>query len=621
MYQKHNFVDDQTLYARHLNEMDEQIAKNESDIEDLAADVYTKEQSDQRYARKGEGGSAAQDASQITYKNTTVEAELTSLSEEIGALQGEVERQETANQNIQNALAGKQPTGDYATRTELQNGLNGKQPAGNYPTKTEMEQAIAAAQLGGNDTPVVIPSDASDITYGDSTVADTLDTLTDGVEVVNDNRVLTKDEMLELVQHPLIGSGTVKYDEFVVRSADTLHRISPVGQVKYMNNPVYQAGKLPSECINPQYPDRKNQTYWDSTYKPAGYHHAINIGGVYALDASSLPDEFNLYLGRMGMWTLGDSEDAVWELHEQRNYPVQFTRYSFGGGENYSLSDRVEKHDEYVKLTLTKDDLADNSYIHYWGRNTKDIDCEHTDSMLVCYEVWSDVPVGNLFCTIAVDQRVADDGSSPKQLFSSRNLFVQNEPSYIIGHNISDATYERQVGTLNSPERVFENWVPAYRGGNPASVFPLQEAADINGQDMVNLGVLSWKDEHYRHLYAKQVTEKGADGKYIPRLQLAAYYDSKNNPVRISGVADPVEDDDAVSKKYVKDNMLKGDPGADGKSAYQVAVDNGYVGSEAQWISSLQGEKGDMYYLTNADRVAIANIVIGTIANGDEVMY
>src|SRR5690242_316880 len=36
----------------------------------------------------------------------------------------------------------------------------------------------------------------------------------------------------------------------------------------------------------------------------------------------------------------------------------------------------------------------------------------------------------------------------------------------------------------------------------------------------------------------------------------------------------------------------EGAPGEPGKSAYQVAVDNGYVGSEAQWLLSLRGPAG-----------------------------
>lgn len=36
-------------------------------------------------------------------------------------------------------------------------------------------------------------------------------------------------------------------------------------------------------------------------------------------------------------------------------------------------------------------------------------------------------------------------------------------------------------------------------------------------------------------------------------------------------------------------------PGAPGKSAYEIAVQNGFVGSEAQWLASLQGENGGYY--------------------------
>jgi hypothetical protein len=40
-------------------------------------------------------------------------------------------------------------------------------------------------------------------------------------------------------------------------------------------------------------------------------------------------------------------------------------------------------------------------------------------------------------------------------------------------------------------------------------------------------------------------------------------------------------------------NGLKGDTGADGLSAYQVAVINGYQGSQTDWLASLVGAKGD----------------------------
>lgn len=33
----------------------------------------------------------------------------------------------------------------------------------------------------------------------------------------------------------------------------------------------------------------------------------------------------------------------------------------------------------------------------------------------------------------------------------------------------------------------------------------------------------------------------------------------------------------------------KGEKGADGKSAYQIAVDDGFTGTESEWLESLKG--------------------------------
>lgn len=52
-----------------------------------------------------------------------------------------------------------------------------------------------------------------------------------------------------------------------------------------------------------------------------------------------------------------------------------------------------------------------------------------------------------------------------------------------------------------------------------------------------------------------------------------------------------------TAKKYVDETLTgagalkgeKGDPGSDGKSAYEIAVDNGFVGTETEWLESLKG--------------------------------
>ena len=48
---------------------------------------------------------------------------------------------------------------------------------------------------------------------------------------------------------------------------------------------------------------------------------------------------------------------------------------------------------------------------------------------------------------------------------------------------------------------------------------------------------------------------------------------------------------DAIDKKIV--SLHDGKDGVDGKSAYEIAVDNGYPGTEQAWLASLKGDKGD----------------------------
>ena len=45
----------------------------------------------------------------------------------------------------------------------------------------------------------------------------------------------------------------------------------------------------------------------------------------------------------------------------------------------------------------------------------------------------------------------------------------------------------------------------------------------------------------------------------------------------------------ALAKKYVQASIAGITDGKDGKSAYQIAVDNGYEGTEQEWLESLHG--------------------------------
>lgn len=57
---------------------------------------------------------------------------------------------------------------------------------------------------------------------------------------------------------------------------------------------------------------------------------------------------------------------------------------------------------------------------------------------------------------------------------------------------------------------------------------------------------------------------------------------------------------------------------AQAKNAYQIAVENGFVGTESEWLESLKGQD---YVLTENDRHEIAQTAIADIVDGDEVKY
>lgn len=67
---------------------------------------------------------------------------------------------------------------------------------------------------------------------------------------------------------------------------------------------------------------------------------------------------------------------------------------------------------------------------------------------------------------------------------------------------------------------------------------------------------------------------------------------------------------DDISAEELAANLNEYIINKDGKSAYEIAVDNGFVGSEQLWLESLKGDNGTDYILTDIDKTEIANIVM-----------
>lgn len=80
----------------------------------------------------------------------------------------------------------------------------------------------------------------------------------------------------------------------------------------------------------------------------------------------------------------------------------------------------------------------------------------------------------------------------------------------------------------------------------------------------------------------------------------------------------------AMIKVRDKDGNIIDIPALNGESAYNIAVKNGFVGTEAEWIESLKGERGEIGktpikgqdYWTEADIAEIQSYIDTQILGG-----
>ena len=88
-----------------------------------------------------------------------------------------------------------------------------------------------------------------------------------------------------------------------------------------------------------------------------------------------------------------------------------------------------------------------------------------------------------------------------------------------------------------------------------------------------------------------------------------------------------MNEDDTTFDSTCSELLQFGGEGTDGKSAYEIAVENGFEGSVKEWLDSLEGEKGDKgdkgdpYTLTDEDKIAIVDAVIEALPVWQGGMY
>lgn len=74
----------------------------------------------------------------------------------------------------------------------------------------------------------------------------------------------------------------------------------------------------------------------------------------------------------------------------------------------------------------------------------------------------------------------------------------------------------------------------------------------------------------------------------------------------------------AILKSYVYQVIKEGNLSGNGKSAYEIAVDNGFQGTEKEWLKSLQGETP---YIGDNGNWFIGTVDTGVLATPDLSQY
>ncbi|WP_099467757.1 hypothetical protein [Konateibacter massiliensis] len=80
----------------------------------------------------------------------------------------------------------------------------------------------------------------------------------------------------------------------------------------------------------------------------------------------------------------------------------------------------------------------------------------------------------------------------------------------------------------------------------------------------------------------------------------------------------------SFTKSFVEETMvgggaIKGDPGENGKSAYEIAVLNGFEGTESDWLESIKGTKGqDGIYVVSMN-ISEDNNITAILSNGNTI--
>ena len=188
-------------------------------------------------------------------------------------------------------------------------------------------------------------------------------------------------------------------------------------------------------------------------------------------------------------------------------------------------------------------------------------------------------------CDIAIDE---EDSTILVCRYSA------NKPQYPgVNRVIVSCTYDGETKTYDKPAFTFVRWTDDQAGQSITIDDPdidveitvedisssiLQEAVEAANSAAERANDAAAAAEHMVDIHTGPAGADGADGKSAYELAVEEGYTGT--------------EEEWLASLHGADGT-DGTDGTDGKSAYEIAVDEGFVGTEEQWLASLKGEQGN----------------------------
>lgn len=284
--------------------------------------------------------------------------------------------------------------------------------------------------------------------YGDGEHDDSNYLTNDSMKYILDKGtfVLDKNSILNNLNN-LHGTGSFKFKDYNYRENDGIIPIDKIEDEIFtsMNLPsnghTYMVGRINGNIIDPKITSTDKNLH--------------GIGAVYNNLDENLPDEFNLWLGKIKVLGYRNSTKS-WEILKDDLLPKDIRLYRLPWPDNISHEVKYvfDESKKMYKIHLTKEDFAPNPdeeadgyVIHFWGNDYYLTEIDKSDIIqLACYcecsaETLTGEDITNkLLGVSAID--IQDNSGNTKQAGYSRDTSINSYKTGLIFHTIKNTDYE-----------------------------------------------------------------------------------------------------------------------------------------------------------------------------------